>query len=282
MFSMLRQLTLCVAALASFASTAPSTNAELIDRALSPYAPYSASCPGTPLVRPATSLGSDEAKYVSARKTKADAGLASWLKKHKGISTSNLPTVGFTSSGGGYRALLCTAGVVQAFDGRDSVVSTSGLYQGLVYQSGLSGGSWFLSSLASNNWPTVSSLRDNLWEQAFQNSIIVPSNLLSVSGLTEYVAVTSDLVAKQAAGYNVTVVDAWGRLLSYQFLYGSDGGVNDRLSGLTALSNFTSHNVPYPVITITEDFPEKGIYYPTISGPIWVRVSSIRRLNLSC
>jgi lysophospholipase len=44
-------------------------------------------------------------------------------------------------------------------------------------------------------------------------------------------------------------MDPWGRLLSYQLLYGNDGGVSDTLSGLTALSNFASFNAPFPIIT---------------------------------
>ena len=246
------------------------TDGELVERqALTPYAPISVQCPSTPLVRPATSLNSQEASYVSSRKTKADSSLASWLKKRGAFSTSSLPVVGFASSGGGYRALLETAGVVQGFDIRDSSVGTSGVYQGLTYESGLSGGSWFLSSLAGNNWPTVSSLRDGLWEQAFQNSLLVPANLLSTSGLTFYAAITADLAAKQAAGYDTTIVDPYGRLLSYQLLYGTDGGVGVELSGLTSLSNFKAHNVPYPIIITTTDFPEKGQCYPTIDGPIF-------------
>ena len=46
-----------------------------------------------------------------------------------------------------------------------------------------------------------------------------------------------------------TLTDPWGRLLSYQLLYGFDGGVTIRLSSITSFSNFTSQNVPYPIIT---------------------------------
>lgn len=163
-----------IAAAAAVPAPAPAV-VEIDERQLlvDPYAPIPTTCPSTALVRPATSINSNEASYVSARKKNADKALAAWLKKQGKFSTSSQPTVGFTSSGGGYRALLETAGVVQAFDGRDSTFNTSGLYQGLTYEAGLSGGAWFLSSLAGNNWPTVSYLRDNLWEQAFQNSLLV-------------------------------------------------------------------------------------------------------------
>lgn len=150
-----------------------------------------------------------------------------------------------TTSGGGYRSLLLGAGVIQGMDERDSNVSTSGLYQALTYQAGLSGGAWLLSSLAGNNYPTVTSLKTGLWEAAFQQSLLVPEFLLASQA---YGQITADIVAKQAAGFTPTLTDPWGRLLSYQLLYGPDGGVSTTLSSVARLSNFTSHKVPYPII----------------------------------
>lgn len=233
---------------------------------LTPYQPVSTSCPTTPLVRPATGLNSQEASYVASRKAKANTALAAWLSKQGKFSTNSQPVLGLTSSGGGYRALLEGAGVVQGFDGRDSTAKVSGLYQGLTYESGLSGGAWFLSSLTGNNWPTVSYLRDNLWEQAFQNSLLLPANLLSANGLTEYAVITSDITSKQAAGYDVTVVDPYGRLLSYQLLQGPDGGVATYMSTLATLSNFTNYNVPYPVITALGALLSKGQCNPPLNA----------------
>lgn len=113
---------------------------------LTPYQPVSTSCPDTPLVRNATGLSPQESDYISSRKDKADAALASWLEKHGSFNTDSQPSVALASSGGGYRALLSGAGVVQAFDARDSDTDVSGLYQALTYHSGLSGKSaWELS-----------------------------------------------------------------------------------------------------------------------------------------
>jgi lysophospholipase len=142
--------------------------------------------------------------------------------------------------------LLLGAGVIQGLDARDSDVSTSGLFQALTYQAGLSGGGWLLSSLAGNNYPTISYLRDNLWEQAFQDSLLDPEFLLAAPA---YFEVVGDLLLKNAAGFATTLTDPWGRLLSYQLLEGTDGGVGTTLSSITEFSNFTSHAVPYPVIT---------------------------------
>lgn len=119
------------------------------DDGLVQYKPVSTACPDTPLVRDATELSSQETDYVSSRKEKADAALADWLQKQGSFSTDNQPTVALATSGGGYRALLSGAGVVQAFDARDSNTSVSGLYQGLTYHSGLSGQSLYPTTWAS-------------------------------------------------------------------------------------------------------------------------------------
>lgn len=244
-------------------------NALLERQSVSGYAPISVPCPRRRLVRPANSLSTSESSYVSARSEVASEALASWLQSLGNFDTSSLPVVGFTSSGGGYRSLLTTAGVVQAFDSRDSETGVSGVYQGLTYQAGLSGGAWFLSSLAANNWPTVSSLKTGLWLNAFADSLLVPANILSPGEAAVYTAVSTDIAAKKAAGYNVTLVDPYGRLLSYQLLYGADGGVADTLFGVSALSNFTAYNVPYPIITTSIDFPSRGVCFPRIRSPIF-------------
>jgi len=218
-----------------------------LSSAVSAYAPVQAACPASPLIRPATSASTSEATWVSARISKANAGLAAWLKKiNSGFDTSSLPEVGLTTSGGGYRSLLNGAGVIQAFDDRDSNSSVNGLYQALTYQAGLSGGGWLLSSIAGNNWTTISNLRDSLWEDAFQDSPILPSNF--TAGLA-YAEIVVDIDSKQDAGFDVTIVDPYGRLLSYQLLLGNDGGVGTRMSGLAQSANFTNHNVPFPIIT---------------------------------
>lgn len=71
------------------------------------------------------------------------------------------PNVGIAVSGGGFRAALYGAGTFSAFDGRnDSAVQagTGGVWQLATYMTGLSGGSWFVGSLAINNAPSIQAL----------------------------------------------------------------------------------------------------------------------------
>lgn len=214
---------------------------------INPYAPISAVCPTGSLIRAASNLSAGEAAFRVGRKAKADVALAAWLSRTDScFDTETLPTIALTTSGGGYRSLLLGGGLIQGLDGRDSNVSTSGLYQALTYQAGLSGGSWLLSSLAGNNYPTITSLKTGLWEEAFEYGLLVPEFLLAAEA---YDKVVQDIEAKAAAGFSPTLTDPWGRLLSYQLLYGTDGGAGTRMSTIAGLSNFTSFNVPFPVIT---------------------------------
>ena len=223
----------------------------LILATLASYAPASTSCPTTSLVRFATGLSDSEEVYRVARKAKADIALSAWLlKTNPDFETSiEMPTIGLTSSGGGYRALLIGAGVIQALDGRDSSVSTSGLYQALTYHSALSGGSWLLSSIMANDFATISTLVE-IWKPAFANGLFDPEGNNSVAVFAE---INQDIADKTAAGFQGMVADAWSLLLSLQLLPGlfpgSSLGVSNTLSHIAGLPNFISHDAPYPIIT---------------------------------
>jgi lysophospholipase len=154
--------------------------------------------------------------------------------------------VALTISGGGDRAQLTGAGVIQAFDDRDSNVSTSGLYQSLTYIAGLSGGGWLLSSMAGNNFRTISYLKETFWKPALVDTLFLPDSVLAPVALAD---ITADVLEKDLAGFPTTITDPWGRLLSYQLLPGSDGGVDITLSSIAQLSSFSSHDVPFPILT---------------------------------
>jgi lysophospholipase len=212
------------------------------------YAPVNSSCPNTPLVRPANEISSKETAYFNSRKELADLALQTWLQTIPlNNDVSKLPSIGLTTSGGGYRSLLEGAGIVQAFDSRDSNSSTSGLFQALTYHAGLSGGAFLVSSLAGNNWPTISSLISGLWSSAFEDTIFLPGGALGAGVDDE--TITNDLAAKDEAGFPPVLTDPWGRLFAYQLLYGYDGGVATRLSGIAENSEFVDATVPYPILT---------------------------------
>lgn len=103
--------------------------------------------------------------------------------------------------------------------------------------------------MAGNDWPTISYLQKELWEDSFDGSLLLPANLLSFSGLTQYGTISTEIALKEGSGFPTTIIDPWGRLLSYQLLEGDHGGVSKYMSSLATFDNFTSHNVPFPIIT---------------------------------
>lgn len=216
-------------------------------RAGSDYAPLPTLCPSGSLVRSATSLADLESTYVKARHANADKALASWLTKtDPGFNTSIVPTVALSISGGGLRSLLTGAGIVQAFDSRDSNASTNGILQSLMYQSGLSGGGWLTLSMAGNNWPTISYLQETLFNHHLPEGFDQP---LEHHTMSSYWRIIHDVAEKRAAGFKTTAIDPYGRLLSYALLHGENGGARKTLSGVTSYDNFRSHKVPFPIIT---------------------------------
>ena len=106
------------------------------------YAPISVACPSNGSInRAGPALSTSETAYVASRKPKADKALAAWIKQvDPSFNTSSLPVLGVALSGGGYRAMLSGAGVVQAFDARDSKAKVAGILQGTTYIGALSGG----------------------------------------------------------------------------------------------------------------------------------------------
>jgi lysophospholipase len=234
-------------------------------RGITPYAPVSVNCPSNPLVRTADGIGSEESNYVASRKAVANTALASWLSKtNSGFDTSKLPILGLTTSGGGYRSLLTGAGVIKAWDSRDSNLPTSGIAQALTYHAGLSGGGWLVNSLIGNNMPTVTSIKNALWKTAFANGVLFPTGLFAPITSQSIVA---DTLAKQIATIVTSLTDISGRQLSYQLFQGASGGVSTRLSSIPTLSNFKSYNVPFPIITAVGVQP--GSCQPGMDAPIY-------------
>ncbi|PVH72964.1 FabD/lysophospholipase-like protein [Cadophora sp. DSE1049] len=235
--------------------------------AKSAYAPTPATCPAS-LIRVANGLSSDESAWRTARKFLADDALRTWLEATNPDfdTTGDLPTLGLSISGGAYRALLTGAGVIQAMDARDSSVSTSGLYQAITYTSALSGGSWLLSSMADHDFPTISNLLSSQWSSAFNNGLLAPNGILAIFA---YAQILGDIKDKESAGFTSTLTDLWARLLSYQLLSGSNGGVASTLSGIQTKSNFISHNTPYPIIAALNTNIKTEACVPDTNASVW-------------
>lgn len=225
----------------------------------SAYVPQVVSCPAVaPQIRTADSLSRNESSWVAARKPKANAAMYSWLKTlnlsstdlqyYQNNSNSSTKNVDIAISGGGYRSLLIGAGVIEALDARENQTNASlasplaGFLQGTTYLSGLSGGAWLVSSIIGNNYSMISTLQASLWRSSFTGGF------LSNSKYPNLLDVVSQDVDQKSDVYEVSINDPWGRLLSYQFLNGTDGGVTDTLSGVVNVPHFQNHTMPFPIM----------------------------------
>ena len=253
------------------------------DSALIPYQPYVAGCPSISSVRKADSLNPNEAAYIKTRKANADAALLKWLQKvgfnSSRLQSSQIPTVALALGGGGPKAALVSAGVVQAFDGRDSSAGTAGLLQGLTYLSALSGGSLTLANIIGNDFQTVTKTRI-LYNQTFPNLIQKPLlNVVEiVSDLSSEcidaesainMSQVADLAAKVAVGAPTTLIDFYGRALGYDFIGGPEGAAGVTVSGIAKSQSFSKALMPYPIIQSTAANFAEGQCYPAKKSPLF-------------
>ena len=231
------------------------------------YAPTLQPCPaGTTLVREVGAhahsqrLSLQEAAYVSERRSRVlPRAWANYLRNVQANTHTLLPayvdgillgvfgkdafpTLGIATSGGGHRAAIFGAGVLNALDGRNRTsvrAGTGGLLQTATYLSGLSGGSWLVSSLAQADFPTLPELvfgPENADGTGFggwltQINLLQPGNATVTAAFVE--GLIEEVALKRAAGFPVTVGDVWGRALSRHFVNG------------TTATNFLDATVPH-------------------------------------
>lgn len=138
-------------------------------------------------------------------------------------NSTNIPNIGIAVSGGGYRAMLNSAGAAKAFDSRTEN-STSpghlgGLLQSSTYFSGLSGGGWLLGSIFINNFTSISDLQTYkdgaVWQLG--NSILEGPDTGGIqlfSSVGYWDDINDEVSAKSDAGFPTSITDYW-----YVFLY---------------------------------------------------------------
>ncbi|KAK5724588.1 Lysophospholipase 1 [Elasticomyces elasticus] len=247
------------------------------------YTPQTGNCPSNrPTVRAASSLSPNETAWLEVRRNATldpmrdllsrlnitDLDTTSYINDHQN-NASALPNIGIAVSGGGYRAMLNGAGVVEAFDSRTpnstSAGQLGGLLQSTTYLSGLSGGSWLVGSLYANNFTSIDSIlaqdtdADNsgsLW-QLGQDIFTGPATggiqLLDSAGY--YAALQSAVSDKDDAGFDISLTDYWGRALSYQLVNATDGGPAYTWSSIAQQDWFTSGSTPLPLIVADSRVP---------------------------
>lgn len=227
------------------------------------YAPQEIACPKGSLVRDAAEgLSVKETAYLAKRNKVTRPHLKKFLSNcNLDIDVNSLVSnatgrmnIGLSISGGSYRALLSGAGVLTAMDSRVPGTSQRGQLGGLLqsssYITGLSGSSWLIGSMYMNNFTTIDRLVNNprIWN--FENTILLPSGGEDPqSDIDLWMEIVTDVLAKAAAGFDVSLIDAWSRLLAHQFFDYPRGGVGLQLSDMANWPWFQQAEAPFPIIS---------------------------------
>lgn len=167
-------------------------------------------------------------------------------------NASALPNIGLAMSGGGYRALMNGAGFIAAADNRTQNSTgpgqIGGLLQASTYLAGLSGGSWLVGSMFTNNFSSVEQLRDNPSVWQFGNGLLQgPST--GLFSTAEYLSnIEKQVQRKRDAGFSISITDYWGRALSYQLVNVTEGGPAYTFSSIALEPNFSQGDTPFPVL----------------------------------
>lgn len=196
------------------------------------YTPQAGDCPSNrPVIRSASSISPNETSWLYTRRNNTVGAMRDLLGRlnisnfdaqtyinNNAKNATALPNIGVAISGGGYRALMNGAGAVAAFDDRTNNSTSSGhlggLLQATTYLTGLSGGSWLVGSLFTNNFTTVPALLDDntstVWE--FGDSIFTgpaEHGIQTLSKVEYFNHIYDQVKAKANAGFNTSITDYW-------------------------------------------------------------------------
>ncbi|KAJ6456403.1 lysophospholipase [Mycena sanguinolenta] len=241
-------------------------------------------CPANfQLVRRGQTISASEAQYIEEKREKVlPNAFKTYLQNVKGTgvqlpeyveqileSRTQLPTVGISTSGGGYRASIFGAGVLNALDGRNSSAvkkGTGGLLQVATHLAGLSGGSWLVTSLAQANFPTMQNLIFGDGKTSDYAGWLTSFSWWPVSSDPTEQAIFAqevlDEIAVKAQHFPVSAGDAWGRALARHFTNGTtlasllantSHGAGILFSDLVNLPTFISHEQPLPILVVNLD-----------------------------
>ncbi|KAA1085372.1 hypothetical protein PGT21_004963 [Puccinia graminis f. sp. tritici] len=195
---------------------------------------------------------------------------------------TELPRLSIAVGGGAYRGAIFAAGILNTLDGRNASsagTGIGGLLQTADYITGLSGSAWLVVSWAESELAplydlvlggTGSSSRRVGWFT--QYSLFDPTASMKGKTFADHLKkfflgtkywskILDQVIQKGLAGFPISLVDLWGRVLSYHFLSGIekqppeffDGnfsqGLEESFSGFLEFPSFKNYSQPYPIIT---------------------------------
>ncbi|CAB16354.1 phospholipase B homolog Plb1 [Schizosaccharomyces pombe] len=227
------------------------------------YAPYYVDCPSDNIVESLSSneIPSAESEYLSTRSTITNTAMKDFLRNANlpGLNADTLsgsegPSIGIALSGGGLRAMILGSGALSAMDARhDNHTVLTGLLQASDYLVGTDGSAWTVGGIALNNFSTINDF-SKLW--AFNHPLMYPKSAI-VFNAHFYSSIMNEVAEKANAGFNISLSDYWGRVISRTLGDTTYGFPNVSLSSITSQEWYRNANFPYPIITFaTQNYGE--------------------------
>ncbi|KAK6194956.1 hypothetical protein SNE40_000480 [Patella caerulea] len=162
-----------------------------------------------PTLRYSLCLCEGEKSFRENRRLKAYEGLNKLLGDRGPKSVSEVPTVAVIGSGGGFRAMTAFSGVFKA-------LINTGILDCTTYAGGLSGSSWFLSTLYSHpDWPNVDP--DVIIQELMKN---VDSSILWLLKPKSVYRYLDRILQKRREGQPVSFTDFFGHMVGETLLKG--------------------------------------------------------------
>jgi phospholipase A2 len=208
-------------------------------------------------VRIGNELCPGEKEFLKKRKAFIQTKLNTMLGRS--VPANGVPVIAYVASGGGYRAMLWTAGALVGFD-------AIGLNDVTTYCVGLSGGAWGLGQ-----WFT-----SGLQPRQFREQLYKKADL-GLKPTTAQLGLINDAFStKRAYDEPVTLVDLWGSLLANVFF--SDKGDDRQMVHMSdQVQRIADGKWPMPIYTAirAEWAAEKDSWYeftPFEIGATWLNV----------
>ncbi|PLW31214.1 hypothetical protein PCASD_11063 [Puccinia coronata f. sp. avenae] len=223
-------------------------------------------------------LGQNEANYIAQKAAKSTSSwhayltqvglseldIANFTAGTPPVAGETLPNIGIAMSGGGIRALIGGAGILDAFDNRNPEAvdaGTGGILQLSNYITGLSGGSWLLGSWATSNFPRFTELNQTVWK------LTQASSFLSWDSVKRYPEAISRAKKKSKAGFPTSLVDVQSFLLSRHLINDTHQGSKVLFSSIRNTTQYVNHQAPFPILLcksridgVSEIEPDSPIY----------------------
>ncbi|XP_042204913.1 cytosolic phospholipase A2-like isoform X3 [Homarus americanus] len=161
----------------------------------------------TPDLRFSLALCQKEKDFLQIRRKKVLAAMQRVLGTEAPDTERQVPIISILGSGGGFRAMTCLSGAIKA-------LHESGILDCATYISGLSGSSWYISTLyAHDNFPEVT--HDQI-QKELRESVTKDWKRMLINALS-YV---SSMIIKYKQGQPVSFTDFFGHLLGDVLLKG--------------------------------------------------------------